>query len=106
MSEQSGVAGDGGPAGSPIGVADAAAVVDARGRRCPVPVIELAKLIGAVHDGEVVAVLSDDEAARLDIPAWCHLRGQEYLGERAHERGSAYLVRRAPSHDRGGSSQL
>ncbi|OWA04120.1 cysteine desulfurase [Streptomyces sp. CS113] len=69
-------------------------VVDALGRRCPIPVIELAKVIGDVPVGGTVRVLSDDEAARLDIPAWCEMRGQEYLGEEPAERGTAYLVRR------------
>lgn len=67
-------------------------VVDALGKRCPIPVIELAKVIGDVPVGGTVRVLSDDEAARLDIPAWCEMRGQEYIGE---EEGPAYLVRRA-----------
>jgi cysteine desulfurase len=71
-----------------------ALTLDTLGRRCPIPVIELAKVIGSVPVGEVVAVLSDDEAARLDIPAWCEMRGQEYVGERPLSRGSAYLVRR------------
>ena len=57
-------------------------VVDALGKRCPIPVIELAKVIGDVPVGGTVTVLSDDEAARLDIPAWCEMRGQEYVGER------------------------
>ncbi|MFB6771542.1 cysteine desulfurase/sulfurtransferase TusA family protein [Streptomyces sp. NPDC056337] len=69
-------------------------VVDAVGRRCPIPVIELAKVIGDVPVGGTVRVLSDDEAARLDIPAWCEMRGQEYVGEERAERGTAYLVRR------------
>ncbi|MGW0560990.1 aminotransferase class V-fold PLP-dependent enzyme [Streptomyces sp. NPDC003016] len=69
-------------------------VVDSLGKRCPVPVIELAKVIGDVPVGGTVTVLSDDEAARLDIPAWCGMRGQEYVGERAAERGVAYVVRR------------
>lgn len=69
-------------------------VVDALGRRCPVPVIELAKVIGDVPVGGTVRVLSDDEAARLDIPAWCEMRGQEYVGEEPAEKGTAYLVRR------------
>ncbi|NJP99764.1 cysteine desulfurase/sulfurtransferase TusA family protein [Streptomyces zingiberis] len=68
--------------------------VDALGRRCPVPVIELAKVIGDVPDGAVIAVLADDAAARLDIPAWCAMRGQEYLGERPAEGGTSYRVRR------------
>ncbi len=69
-------------------------VVDALGKRCPIPVIELAKVIGDVPVGGTVRVLSDDEAARLDIPAWCEMRGQEYVGEEPAGRGSAYVVRR------------
>lgn len=74
-------------------------VVDSLGRRCPLPVIDLAKRIGDVPPGGTVAVLADDEAARLDIPAWCGMRGQEYLGEApaaayGSDRGTAYLVRR------------
>jgi cysteine desulfurase len=71
-----------------------AIVVDAVGRRCPVPVIELAKVIGDVPVGGTVRVLADDEAARLDIPAWCEMRGQEYVGEEPADRGAAYVVRR------------
>ncbi|MFE7772376.1 cysteine desulfurase/sulfurtransferase TusA family protein [Streptomyces sp. NPDC057445] len=69
-------------------------VVDALGKRCPIPVIELAKVIGGVPVGATVTVLSDDEAARLDIPVWCEMRGQEYVGEEKAERGTAYTVRR------------
>lgn len=71
-----------------------ALVVDALGRRCPIPVIELAKVIGDVPVGGTVRVLSDDEAARLDIPAWCEMREQEYLGEEPADRGAVYVVRR------------
>jgi cysteine desulfurase len=69
-------------------------VVDALGKRCPIPVIELAKVIGEVPVGRTVTVLSDDEAARLDIPAWCQMRGQEYLGEHRAAHGTGYVVRR------------
>lgn len=69
--------------------------LDALGLRCPQPVIELARAIGRVPVGGTVTVLSDDEVARLDIPAWCSMRGQVYVGESARERGVAYTVRRA-----------
>ncbi|MEV5142988.1 aminotransferase class V-fold PLP-dependent enzyme [Streptomyces sp. NPDC052727] len=69
-------------------------LVDSLGKRCPIPVIELAKVFGRVPVGGTVRVLSDDEAARLDIPAWCEMRGQEYVGEEPAERGTAYVVRR------------
>ncbi|MFD5572509.1 cysteine desulfurase/sulfurtransferase TusA family protein [Streptomyces cadmiisoli] len=70
-------------------------VVDARGKLCPIPVIELAKVIGDVPVGGTVRVLADDEAARLDIPAWCEMRGQEYVGEEPADQGVAYVVRRS-----------
>ncbi|MEU9448184.1 aminotransferase class V-fold PLP-dependent enzyme [Streptomyces sp. NPDC048277] len=80
---------------APVAVTEAdVLVVDSLGKRCPIPVIELAKVIGTVPVGGTVRVLSDDEAARLDIPAWCEMRGQEYVGEEKAERGTAYLVRR------------
>jgi len=81
--------------GEPVTSAEPAGlVVDSLGKRCPLPVIELAKAILEVPVGGTVTVLADDEAARLDIPAWCAMREQEYVGERAAERGAAYLVRR------------
>lgn len=69
-------------------------VVDSLGKRCPIPVIELAKVIEDVPVGGIVSVLSDDEAARLDIPAWCEMRGQEYAGAHEAPHGVAYWVRR------------
>ncbi|MEV6795714.1 aminotransferase class V-fold PLP-dependent enzyme [Streptomyces sp. NPDC051320] len=86
------------PTASPGGLAVAGdapeRVVDSLGKRCPIPVIELAKVIRDVPVGSVVTVLSDDEAARLDIPAWCQMRAQEYLGADPAPRGTAYRVRR------------
>ncbi|MFC1435788.1 cysteine desulfurase/sulfurtransferase TusA family protein [Streptacidiphilus sp. N1-3] len=72
-------------------VGDDTLVLDTLGRRCPIPVIELAKYIGTVPVGGLIAVLSDDEAARLDIPAWCEMRSQEYVGETEAHR---YVIRR------------
>jgi tRNA 2-thiouridine synthesizing protein A len=75
-------------------VSDQAQTLDCRGKRCPLPVIELARRIRVVPVGGTVTVLADDPAARLDIPAWCRMRQQEYLGELAGEDGPAYTVRR------------
>lgn len=68
--------------------------VDALGQRCPLPVIALARRVAAVPTGTLVGVLADDEAARLDVPAWCGMRGQEYVGEVDAPCGRLYLVRR------------
>jgi tRNA 2-thiouridine synthesizing protein A len=78
-----------------------ALVLDCRGRRCPLPVIELARRIADVAPGSVIGVAADDPAARLDIPAWCRMRSQTYLGETPAPDGvPTYLVRRASSPDR------
>ena len=54
--------------------------VDSRGRRCPLPIIDLARRMPSVALGAVVRVLADDPAAANDIPAWCRMKEQEYLG--------------------------
>jgi tRNA 2-thiouridine synthesizing protein A len=72
-------------------------VLDCRGKRCPLPVIELARRIGDVGVGNVVAVVADDPAARVDIPAWCRMRGHDYVGEASAADGTpSYAVRRRP----------
>lgn len=69
--------------------------LDCRGLRCPLPVIELARRIGEVPTGGVVGVVTRDPAARVDVPAWCRMRDQEYLGEATAVDGvPRYLVRR------------
>ena len=69
--------------------------LDQRGRRCPLPIIALARHIGDVPVGELVAVAADDPAARLDVQAWCRMRGHEYVGaDRAADGVARYLVRR------------
>jgi len=65
--------------------------VDSRGRRCPLPIIDLARRLPEVEVGAVIRVLADDPAAANDIPAWCRMKGQEYLGSPGPE---TYEVRR------------
>ena len=69
--------------------------LDCRGQRCPLPVIELGRHLEDVPVGGVIALASPDVAARTDVPAWCRMRGQEFLGEDVAGDGTAvYLVRR------------
>ncbi|HET9420290.1 MAG TPA: sulfurtransferase TusA family protein [Nocardioides sp.] len=73
----------------------AALELDCRGQVCPMPVIELARRIPDIEVGEVIGVVADDPAARHDVPAWCRMREQEYVGEDTADDGvPRYLVRR------------
>ena len=64
--------------------------LDCTGQLCPLPVLELARHIGDVDVGDTVVVVSDDPAAASDIPAWCRLRGHEFV----RATGPEYEVRR------------
>ncbi|HWJ86114.1 MAG TPA: sulfurtransferase TusA family protein [Cellulomonas sp.] len=50
-------------------------VVDARGLRCPAPVIRLARAARDAPSGTRVTVLATDPAAVHDVPAWARMRG-------------------------------
>ena len=69
--------------------------LDCRGQLCPAPIIALGRHLREVAVGEELAVAADDPAARHDVPAWCRMREQEFLGEHAAEDGvPVYVVRR------------
>jgi tRNA 2-thiouridine synthesizing protein A len=70
-------------------------VIDARGRRCPLPILDLARHITDVPVGDTVTVEADDPAALPDVQAWCRMREHEYLGASVAADGTpAYSVRR------------
>jgi tRNA 2-thiouridine synthesizing protein A len=50
-------------------------VVDARGLRCPAPVIRLARAAAGAAPGTELTVLATDPAAAHDVPAWARMRG-------------------------------
>jgi tRNA 2-thiouridine synthesizing protein A len=52
----------------------------------------------------VIHVVTDDSAVPLDLPAWCHLTGHDYLGPVTSPLGPAHAIRLAadakPADDR------
>lgn len=70
--------------------------IDCRGVRCPIPVIRLAREIREIAVGAVIAIAADDRAAAADIPAWCRMQGQEYIGSEPDTDGTpVFTVRRS-----------
>lgn len=70
--------------------------LDCRTMRCPMPIIELARHLEDVEVGQLIGVVAHDVAARVDVPAWCRLREQEYVGEDTAADGAPrFVVRRA-----------
>jgi tRNA 2-thiouridine synthesizing protein A len=79
-----------------------ALTLDALGKKCPIPIIMLADRIRDVRIGQTIAVLADDPAAKTDLPAWCGLKSQEFVGVEeltdsagVPQPGWAFLVRRS-----------
>ncbi|MGQ9673572.1 MAG: sulfurtransferase TusA family protein [Candidatus Aminicenantales bacterium] len=54
--------------------------LDCYGLLCPVPIIQTAKKMKEMRVGEVLEVVSTDEGIKSDMPAWCKMNGQEFLG--------------------------
>ncbi|MEU4419707.1 sulfurtransferase TusA family protein [Actinoplanes sp. NPDC024001] len=72
---------------------NAPVVLDGGDRRCVQLLLELRKLTLQVPDGTIIQLIATDPAAPLDLPAWCHLTGHEYLGPLVGESRPTYQVR-------------
>jgi tRNA 2-thiouridine synthesizing protein A len=83
------------PIGSPSPAGPAPMlVIDALGRKCPIPIIMLAEQIRGVPIGGTIAVLADDPAAKTDVPAWCTMKSHEFVAITELPRGWSLLIRR------------
>jgi TusA-related sulfurtransferase len=56
------------------------ASLDCFGLLCPMPIIETSKRLKELKVGQVLEVISTDPGIKEDMPAWCRLTGQEFLG--------------------------
>lgn len=65
--------------------------VDAKGLKCPLPVLYARRALGEVAPGTVIVVAADDPMARIDIPHLCQSEGHDLLG--TDEQGSVTLFR-------------
>ena len=74
---------------------EALVIIDCRGRRCPLPIIDLARAISDTPIGATITVEADDPAAGPDIAAWCQMRNHEFEGQTTADDGTpSYTVRR------------
>lgn len=53
--------------------------IDARGTRCPYPIVLLGRAAADEAPGTRLVLLSDDPVSLTDVPAWCRMRGAEML---------------------------
>ncbi|MCE9673756.1 sulfurtransferase TusA family protein [Myxococcus stipitatus] len=74
---------------------DTALRVDTSGALCPVPILEIAKVMRRLPAGALVELISTDRGLEADLPAWCEATGHELV--RLERRGTSYVgwVRKA-----------
>ncbi len=53
--------------------------LDCLGKLCPLPVIEVFKLMRTLEPGQTVLMLSDDPGSDPDMHAWCEETGNPLL---------------------------
>ena len=82
------------PSVAPSGQPEALVVIDALGRKCPIPIIMLAEQMGTVPIGAVIAVLADDPAAYTDVPAWCAMKSHSLAFREDYQTGWSFGIRR------------
>lgn len=66
------------------------AELDATGLLCPLPVLKARKRLAALAPGAVLRMLTDDPAARVDVPHFCAEQGHALIGQ--HEAEGGVLV--------------
>ncbi len=54
--------------------------LDCFGLLCPMPIIQTAKKMKELKVGEVLEIVSTDAGIKSDMPAWCKMSGQQFLG--------------------------
>ena len=51
--------------------------IDARGLKCPLPVLKMEKRLAALPAGAALIVLATDPMAKVDIPLFCRQHGHD-----------------------------
>ncbi|HZM80636.1 MAG TPA: hypothetical protein VFC19_33355 [Candidatus Limnocylindrales bacterium] len=70
-----------------------AVVIDGAGKLCVTLLLELRDRIQCLPPATIVHLIATDPAAPIDLPAWCHLTGHEYLGPLQGARPPTYVLR-------------
>ena len=68
--------------------------LDARGLRCPLPILRCKKGMAEIEGGEVLKVLATDPGAVKDFQAFCKQTGHELLSLEEHNQDFTFYIRK------------
>jgi tRNA 2-thiouridine synthesizing protein A len=69
-------------------------VVDALGKRCPMPILDLRDNIEKAKAGQTLELISDDAGSKADVPAFCRRTGSELLKTWVENGTFHFLIRK------------
>lgn len=68
--------------------------LDARGLRCPLPILRCKKGIAELEGGQVLKVLATDPGAVKDFQAFCRQTGHELLSQEQQDSEFIFYIRK------------
>ncbi len=71
------------------------ATADAKGQKCPMPVLLASRHMKSLSPGQVLLVEATDGGSRSDIPAWAKDTGHELLDSSAEDGVYRYVIRKS-----------
>jgi tRNA 2-thiouridine synthesizing protein A len=66
--------------------------IDARGLRCPQPVLKLSLALPEIADGSVVEIIGDCSTFETDVRTWCDKRKKTVLSVQPFEEASLIQI--------------
>ncbi|WP_417449899.1 sulfurtransferase TusA [Kordiimonas sp.] len=71
-----------------------AAILDATGLACPIPVLRTRRKLDEVNDGDLLLVIASDPASVRDMPAFCSMAGHTLVMARVEDGRYLYEIRK------------
>jgi len=68
--------------------------VDAKGQKCPMPVVLTARAAKQLAPGQVLLVEATDRGSQRDIPSWASDTGNTLLESKSDDGIFRYLIRK------------
>ena len=68
--------------------------IDAKGKKCPMPVLLTSKGIKQLESGQIMLVEATDGGSRSDIPSWAKNTGNELIESTSDDGVYRYLIRK------------
>ena len=70
------------------------ATADAKGHKCPMPVLLASRHMKGLSPGQVLLVEATDSGSQSDIPSWAKDTGNELLESSTEDGVYRYLIRK------------